>query len=138
MRPGRCQPLPLPPTIRSAGAQRFDTGRDIQGKWWRLLHSAPLDALVTQALKASPTLTAAQAALRQARENVHVQRGQCFPTVTAGLSASRNLTPVASLSPASASGNPDYSLITPELNVSFVPDVTSPIRCVRYRPTPMR
>ena len=105
------------------GAQHFDTGKDIQGAWWQLLHSPPLDALVAQALKANPTLAAAQAALRQAQENVAAQRGQYFPQVSAELNASRNLTPVAALSPASASGNPYYSLITPQLNVSFVPDV---------------
>ena len=121
---------PEPLTARTAaaddplgGAQHFDTGKDIQGEWWQLLHSPPLDALVAQALRANPTLTAAQAALRQAQENVAAQRGQYFPSVTAGLSASRNLTPVAALSPASATGNPYYSLITPQLNVSSVPDV---------------
>ncbi|MGA3397735.1 MAG: efflux transporter outer membrane subunit [Acetobacteraceae bacterium] len=121
-------PEQLPASTASAadplgGAQHFDTGKDIEGAWWQLLHSPPLDALVAQALKANPTLASAQAALRQARENVAAQRGQYFPTVTAGLSASRNLTPIAALSPASASGNPYYSLITPQLNVSFVPDV---------------
>ena len=105
------------------GAQHFDIGNDIEGDWWHLLHSPQLDALVAQALKANPTLTAAQAALRQAQENVYAQRGQYFPTVTAGVAASRNLTPTSALSPASASGNPYYGLITPELNVSFVPDV---------------
>lgn len=121
-------PEPLPASTAAAddpfgGAQHFDTGKDIEGEWWHLLHSAPLDALVAQALKANPTLEAAQAALRQAQENVYAQRGQYFPTVSAGLSASRNLTPVAAVSPAAASGKPYYSLITPELNVSFVPDV---------------
>ena len=121
-------PGPLPAGTASAadplgGAQRFDIGKDIQGEWWHLLHAPALDALVAQALKANPTLAAAQAALRQARENVYAQRGQYFPAVTAGLSASRNLTPTGALSPASASGNPYYGLITPELSVSFVPDV---------------
>jgi NodT family efflux transporter outer membrane factor (OMF) lipoprotein len=119
---------PLPPSTASAndplgGAQHFDTGKDIEGEWWQLLHSPQLDALVAQALQANPTLTAAQAALRQAQENVYAQRGLYFPAVTAGLSASRNLTPTAALSPASASGNPYYGLITPQVNVSFVPDV---------------
>ncbi len=76
-----------------------------------------------QALAANPNLPAAQAALRQAQENVAAQRGYYYPTVSAGLNASRNLTPTASVSPASATGNPYYSLITPQLNISFVPDV---------------
>jgi NodT family efflux transporter outer membrane factor (OMF) lipoprotein len=56
-------------------------------------------------------------------ENVAAQRGSYYPSVSAGLDASRNLTPTGALSPASASGNPYYSLITPQLSVSFVPDV---------------
>ena len=46
------------------------TDKDIPGEWWQLFHSQPLDALVAQALEANPTLAAAQAALRQAQENV--------------------------------------------------------------------
>jgi len=104
-------------------AQHFVVGKDIAGEWWRALHSPQLDALVAQALKANPTLVAAQAALRQAQENVYAQRGQYFPDITAGLSASRNLTATGAVSAASASGSPYYGLITPQLNVSFVPDV---------------
>jgi NodT family efflux transporter outer membrane factor (OMF) lipoprotein len=107
----------------NGAAQRFVGGMDIPGQWWTLFHSRPLNDLIEQALRANPTITAAQAALRQARENVYAQRGQYFPQVSAEVAASRNLTPVTAISPASASGNPYYSLITPQLNVSFVPDV---------------
>ncbi len=104
-------------------AQQYVPGQDIPGQWWTLFHSRPLNDLIEQAIKANPSLTAAQAALRQARENVAAQKGSYYPQVSGGLSASRDLTPTAALSPASATGNPYYSLITPELNVSFVPDV---------------
>jgi NodT family efflux transporter outer membrane factor (OMF) lipoprotein len=104
-------------------AQRFESGGDIAADWWHLFRSKPLNALVEQALTANPTLPAAQAALRQALENVAAQRGSYYPSASVSLDASRNLTAVAALSPASASGNPYYSLITPQLNVSFVPDV---------------
>jgi NodT family efflux transporter outer membrane factor (OMF) lipoprotein len=104
-------------------AQRFVQDMDISAQWWTLFHSQPLTGLIDQAIKANPGLAGAQAALRQARENVHAQQGVYLPQVAAGLSASRALTPLAALSPASASGNPYYSLITPQLNVSFVPDV---------------
>jgi NodT family efflux transporter outer membrane factor (OMF) lipoprotein len=119
---------PLPPKTASAPgplgvAQHFTASEDIPADWWHLFHSEPLDILVKQALAANPNLPAAQAALRQAQENVAAQRGYYYPTVSAGLDASRNLTPTASVSPASATGNPYYSLITPQLNVSFVPDV---------------
>ena len=114
-------------TVSASGefgaSQRFAGDMDIPGEWWTLFHSQPLNDLIDRSLKANPNLTAAQAALRQARENVLAQKGAFFPQVTGGISASRNLTPIAALSPASASGNPYYSLITPQLNVSFVPDV---------------
>jgi NodT family efflux transporter outer membrane factor (OMF) lipoprotein len=82
-----------------------------------------LNRLVEQALRSNPTIEAAQASLRQARENTQAQAGAFWPQVSAGLSASRNLTAVSAVSPASASGSPYYSLVTPQLNVSFVPDV---------------
>jgi NodT family efflux transporter outer membrane factor (OMF) lipoprotein len=121
-------PAPLPAQTAAAddrvgAAQRFVSDMDIPGQWWTLFHSENLNRLIEQSLRANPTLTAAQAALRQARENVYAQQGSYYPSVSAGLSASRNLTPLKSLSAASASGNPYYSLFTPQLNVSFVPDV---------------
>jgi NodT family efflux transporter outer membrane factor (OMF) lipoprotein len=119
-------PMPTQTTAaddRVGASQRFVSDMDIPGKWWTLFHSEDLNRVIAQSIAANPTLAAAQAALRQARENVRAQVGSYYPQVSAGLSASRNLTPIGSLSPASASGNPYYSLITPQLNVSFVPDV---------------
>lgn len=103
--------------------QRLVPGEDIAADWWHIFQSQPLDTLIRQALVNNPTIVAGQAALRQAQENVAAQRGFYYPSVSAGLEASRNLTPLAAVSPASASGSPYYSLITPQLNVSFVPDV---------------
>jgi NodT family efflux transporter outer membrane factor (OMF) lipoprotein len=104
-------------------AQHFVADMDIPGQWWTLFRNEELGRLVEEALRANPTLDAAQAALRQAWENVYAQKGSYWPQVAAGLSASRNLTAVAAVSPASASGSPYYSLLTPQLSVSFVPDV---------------
>ena len=45
---------------------------------------------IAEALKANPTLEAAQAALRQAWENVYAEQGAFFPTVAANsLTSSR-------------------------------------------------
>src|SRR5208283_5167178 len=117
--PGQTASAPGPGGV----AQHFVQNEDIPADWWHLFHSEPLNTLVRQALAHNPTLAAAQAALRQARENVYAQQGSYYPSVSAGFVASRNLTPLKALSPASASGNPYYSLFTPQLNVSFVPDV---------------
>jgi NodT family efflux transporter outer membrane factor (OMF) lipoprotein len=121
-------PDPLPVATAAArttagASQRFVSDINLPGEWWKLFHSQPLNALVEQALKCNPNITAARAALRQAHETVLAQQGVYYPQLAAGLSASRNLTPIGSVSPASASGNPYYSLITPQLSVSFVPDI---------------
>jgi NodT family efflux transporter outer membrane factor (OMF) lipoprotein len=119
---------PAPPATASApvaagAVQHVVPGGAIAADWWRLFHSEPLNALVEQALAANPTLPAAQAALRQALENVAAQRGSYYPSVSAELSASRNLTAVSAVSPAGPNNEPYFSLVTPQLNVSFVPDV---------------
>jgi NodT family efflux transporter outer membrane factor (OMF) lipoprotein len=121
---------PGAPIVRTASApgefgaaQRYVTDMDIPGQWWTLFHSQPLNDLIVRSINANPNITAAQAALRQARENTLAQKGSYFPQVSAELSASRNLTPVAAISPAGPTSNPYYSLITPQLNLSFVPDV---------------
>ncbi len=103
--------------------QRLVSDLDVPGEWWALFHSEPLNKLITRALRQNPDLAAAQAALKQARENVYAQEGSYFPTLSGTFSPSRNKTATGSLSPATASGNPYYSLNTAQLNVSYNPDV---------------
>jgi len=110
------------PNVAGGDAQTFVEGRDIPGDWWTLFHSKPLDDLIGRSLKANPDLKSAQAALEVARENTLAQRGYYYPTVSAGFSASRARTS-AEVSSFTASGNLTYSLFTPSVGVSFVPDV---------------
>jgi NodT family efflux transporter outer membrane factor (OMF) lipoprotein len=120
----RLTPAPLPTTIDADGQkQTLVQGRDIPGDWWHLYQSPALDAVVRQALAANPTLDAAQAALRQARENTYAQQGAYYPSVSANFSPSRNKTATGNLSPNSASGSPYYNLTTAQVAVSFTPDV---------------
>jgi NodT family efflux transporter outer membrane factor (OMF) lipoprotein len=72
--------------------QQFLEGRDIPAEWWELFHSSRLNELVEQALKANPTLDAAQASLRQARENVYAAEGTFFPSINGNASAVRQQT----------------------------------------------
>jgi NodT family efflux transporter outer membrane factor (OMF) lipoprotein len=121
-------PGPLLERTASAGVsggetQRFVQGLDIPGQWWTLFHSAAINTLIEAALKNNPTLPAAEAALRQAWENVYAEQGAFFPTVVASFSPSRNKTATGALSAASASGNPFYSLYTGQVAVSYSPDV---------------
>jgi NodT family efflux transporter outer membrane factor (OMF) lipoprotein len=119
---------PLPPATASAqgpggAAQRFLTDQDVPRDWWKLFGSAELDGLVSEALRANPNVLAAQAALRQAVENTAAQRGSYFPTVQASGDAKRNLDAVGVLAPNLASGAALYNLFTPQVTVSYVPDI---------------
>jgi len=109
--------------IPQGEAQRFVRDMDIPGQWWAVFRSPPLNALIERALKANPTITAAQATLRAAHENVLAQQGAFYPQVTAGLSDARVLTPTRALSPVAASGSPYYSLFTAQVSISYTPDV---------------
>ena len=124
---GGYTPTPISTTnstaIVAAGeAQHIVEGRDIPGEWWALFHSKPLNDLIERSLKANPDLKAAQAALIVARENVLAQRGFYYPSVTGGFSVTRART-AQDLSPALNANIQNYSLYTPQVSVSFVPDV---------------
>lgn len=75
--------------VAGGAAQRFAPGERIPAEWWALFRSEPLDRLIRQALADSPTLAAAQAALRQAEENRRAQFGVLLPRVDGSASASR-------------------------------------------------
>ncbi len=120
-------PAPLTPTssatnILGGEAQQFVEGRDIPGEWWNLFHSKPLNDLIERSLTNNPDIKSAQAALTVARENVLAQRGAYYPSVSAGFSASRSKTS-QELSPTPENNNLYFSLYTPQVSVSYVPDV---------------
>jgi NodT family efflux transporter outer membrane factor (OMF) lipoprotein len=110
------------PNLTGGVAQHLMEGKDIPGEWWAVFHSKPLDDLIERALKANPDLKAAQAALTVARENVLAQRGFYYPNVTGSFTATRART-AEDLSPVPSTSAQNYSLYTPEVSVSFVPDV---------------
>jgi outer membrane protein TolC len=110
------------PNVAGGEAQHLAEGGDIPGDWWTLFHSKPLNDLIERALKANPDLKAAQAALLVAREDVLAQRGAYYPSVSGSFSATRAKTS-NELSPVPNASVFQYSLFTPEVSVSFVPDV---------------
>jgi NodT family efflux transporter outer membrane factor (OMF) lipoprotein len=117
------QPLPTPDSPTAAGQQSFVPGQNPPVDWWKGFGSSEVDALVDQALRANPTMQAAEATLRQSQENVAAQRGAYFPTVQAAFSASKNRNAVQVLAPTLTSGVATFALYTPQLTVSFVPDL---------------
>ena len=124
--PGYAPSLPAAtsssPNITGGEAQTFAQGRDIPGDWWTLFHSKPLNDLIERSLKNNPDLKSAQAALLVARENTLAQRGAYYPQVSGSLSATRAKTS-NEVSPVPNAPVFQYSLFTPEVSVSYTPDV---------------
>ena len=89
---------------------------------WTLFHSKPLNELIEQSLTKNPNLKAAQAALSVATEDVLAQRGAYYPSVTGSFSPSRQRQSGA-LAPTPSSNALQYNLFTPQVSVSYVPDV---------------
>ena len=116
-----------PETAASPGpggaAQRLVPGQEIPPQWWELLHSAELDQVIRQALANSPTLAAAQAALRQSRESLSAAYGSSlFPKVDANVSGSHQKITGA------AFGQPDthfdpFTLYNASVSVSYALDL---------------
>lgn len=108
--------------VTGGEAQRFSTEAQIPGDWWTLFHSPPLNALIEQSLASNHDLKAAQAALSAARENVLAQRGSYYPSVTANFSATRQKQS-GTIAPTPSSNAFLYNLFTPQVSVSYVPDI---------------
>lgn len=122
---GLDSPATTPATsgVAAGDAQRFVGGGDIQADWWSLFHSEPLDDLVAQALRNNADLQAAQAALRQAHEATLAQRGAFLPSLAATFNANREQDPPGALAPVPSSNAFLYDLFTPQVSVSYAPDV---------------
>jgi NodT family efflux transporter outer membrane factor (OMF) lipoprotein len=110
------------PHATGGEAQRFEQGQDLPAEWWTTFHSKPLNDLIERSLARNPDLKAAEEALAAAREYVRAQQGAYYPTVTAGLSASRQKTS-SELQPTPNSGAFYFGLYTPQVSVSYSPDV---------------
>ncbi len=112
------------PATNSIAVQppKFVEGGDIAGDWWTVFHSKPLNALIERSLKANPNIKAAQAALKVAAENVRAQHGAYFPSVDASFSASRQKQS-GQIAPTPNANIFQYNLFTPQVTVSYVPDV---------------
>jgi NodT family efflux transporter outer membrane factor (OMF) lipoprotein len=118
-------PVPLPDQTASApgaggAAQRFVSGQDIPALWWQAFRSDALDRLIRSALANSPTLAAAQAALRQARETYNADAGaKRWPDVNGQLGVTRERqSQIASNIP----GGADFTLYNASVNVSYTID----------------
>jgi len=109
-------------TVKADGlAQNFALGAGIPADWWRLFQSAPLDAVVQQAISNNPTLQAAEDTLRQSQDTLRAGYGLYFPQGQAGASASRQLT--APLQQGSQTPGRVFNLFTASGTISYTLDV---------------
>jgi NodT family efflux transporter outer membrane factor (OMF) lipoprotein len=107
--------------VSGGASQRFITGADVPGVWWRALHSKQIDALVREAIDNHPDLSAAQAALRQAREVAAADTSSLFPSITTNDSVTRNRTSAAQTGQSASASL--YTLYNSSVPVSFTPDI---------------
>ena len=122
----------LPPkTAASEGpagtAQAYVNGGDIPAQWWTLFHSEKLNALVEQSLKGSPDVIAAQAALRQAHENLLAQEGSLLPALDGNATGVRQKISAAEFGQPGG-GSFIYNLFNATANVSYTLDVWGGVR----------
>ncbi|WP_245578867.1 efflux transporter outer membrane subunit [Inquilinus limosus] len=111
--------------VSGGAAQTIRNGRDIPGDWWRVFRSDTLNRLVAEALKANLDIQSAQAALRQAQENVAAGQGGLFPTVSASGSGTREQsnTTVSTATGGSRTVTSVYNLYNASVDVSYDLDV---------------
>ena len=125
---GRITNQPLPAQTVSADAnggspQVFVArGATVPADWWTLFNSAVLNGLVRDALAANSDLAAARAALAVANANAAVERAAFFPGLSAGFDATRQQTS-GTLSPVLSGPAQTFNLYTPQLTISYVPDL---------------
>lgn len=70
-------------------AQTFSADAKLGARWWSAFGSEQLDRLVDEALRNSPNVASAQAALRAAEAQLSAQRGALFPSLSGSASAAR-------------------------------------------------
>src|ERR1700693_3496403 len=126
--PGQIAPQTTAAPLPGGQAQRFVDGMDIPGQWWTLFQSAQLNALIELGLKNSPTLQSAQAALRQANENVAAQRGSYYPSLSGTAQSERQKGSGASFGIPGFPSSYYYNLQTASVNVSYTLDAFGGIR----------
>ena len=113
---------PAPPPDTALGPQAAGSD-DIPARWWQLYRNPALDKLIADALDHNADLAAAQAALTVAHESAASNLGVFYPALTGGFQASREKDATTTVQPTAADNSPFLTLFTPQLSVSYGPDL---------------
>ncbi len=126
---GNYTDVTLPEKIGAAGpaGQRLRRGDDLVGDWWTLFRSPPLDRLVAEALRDSPSIAAASAALREAQKTYAANRAsQLLPSVGSSFTGQRSR--ISGIEYGFPFGGVDYTLFNAQVNVSYNFDLFGAVR----------
>jgi NodT family efflux transporter outer membrane factor (OMF) lipoprotein len=119
-----------PPAYKEAGnwkpAQPND--QNLGGDWWKIFQDPQLDALELQVNVSNQNLKAAEAQYQQARAVLRYYRADYYPTVTAGLSASRTGVSAHRPPPNSIFNGVTYSDFVLPVDFSYQADVWGRVR----------
>ncbi|HET6545183.1 MAG TPA: efflux transporter outer membrane subunit [Rhodanobacteraceae bacterium] len=129
-------PLPASTVAADAAtgdAQRFVEGATVPAQWWTAFSSRELDRRIAQALAHNPSVESAQAALRQAQENVRAARGSLFPSVDGTLGANRQKSSGASFGVGTPGAGIDggatiFTVYNASVDVSYTLDLFGGVR----------
>lgn len=105
--------------VAGGESQSFLLGEDLPAEWWQLFASPDLNDLIRQALASNPDLRSAQAALRQAQQNLRAGSGVLYPQVTASTNGTRQ----AAGSGVTGGQAAYYNVFNANVGVSYVFDV---------------
>jgi NodT family efflux transporter outer membrane factor (OMF) lipoprotein len=108
-------------TASPGGGQRFREGVEVPARWWEAFHSNSLDDLVEEALARSPTLEAADAAIRVAQFNAFAGSGAFFPQVS--LSSNSNYSIASGDSTTSTVTQTAFSFFTKQVQINYTLDI---------------
>jgi len=100
---------------------------NVPADWWHLFQSPALDALVDEALRASPSVAQAEARLRQAQAEAEAQFGYAMPSVDGSVSAVRQQINPEAFGFNTPKPGP-FTLYSASLSVSYALDLFGGVR----------
>jgi NodT family efflux transporter outer membrane factor (OMF) lipoprotein len=109
--------------VTGGSAQEFIFAEDVSAQWWTLFESPELDRLVRRGLGGSPSLSAAEAALRKAAETLSAVRGGLYPGFDLNALAVRDRTSTNTYPPVSI-----FTVYNASVNVSYAFDFFGGLR----------
>ncbi len=108
----------------TGGTQKFVSGGNIQAHWWKVFRSKDLDLVIRTAMARNPTLSAAEATLRESLENYNTRTGsEYYPDVAANLSSKRMKSSPAAAGQPSGTKSSIFDLHNASVDVTYAFDI---------------